>query len=246
MKQLILILLFFCSVQSFAQTADELLQLMDNVISAPNDKQALVEIIVTKNSGKEKAREATLKQKGVYKRLYRYTKPEKQAGITTLALPDDKMWLYMPAFSKPIKISLLSKSQAFTGTDFSYEDMSGKPYSERYTPRLLKQIDSDTYQLQLTPKEDHKSKYSKILLHLNKKHHYPVKMEYYNKSDVFFKEAIYTYAQQDGYWFAQEVLMQNLKNDHSTQIIMKEVKFDQGLSDDEFLVENMIIDLPPE
>ena len=148
----------------------------------------------------------------------------------------------MPAFAKPIKISLLSKSQAFTGTDFSYEDMSGKPYNERYTPRLLKQIDAETYQIQLTPKEDNKSKYSKILLHLNKKHHYPVKMEYYNKSDVFFKEAIYTYAKQDGYWFAQEVLMQDVRKSSSTQIVMKEVLFDQGLSDDEFLVENMILE----
>ena len=114
----ILLFIFILSPSAEAQSASELLTSMDNLISAPQDKEANVKMVLRDKSGKEKVREAILIQKGRYKKLYRYTQPEKQAGIATLSLPDDKMWMYMPAFGKPIKISLLSKSQAFTGTDF--------------------------------------------------------------------------------------------------------------------------------
>lgn len=221
-----------------AQNADELLQNMDKLMSAPKDKQAIVKMVLTNKAGKEKIREAVLKQKGMYKKLYRYTKPEKKAGISTLSLPNDIMWLYMPAFEKPIKISLLSKSQAFTGTDFSYEDMSGIPYSERYTPKLGKSNDPDVYLLELVPKSK-RLKYSKIILYLDKVQNYPIKMEYFNKNNLFDKVATYKYAKKGKYWYAEEVLMVDVKKEHSTGIFLTDVKFDQGLADEEFLVENL-------
>ena len=235
---IIVIMLIFGVKVSVTQNADSLLQYMDNLMSAPKDKQATVKIILTKKSGKEKIREAMMKQKGRDKKLYRYTKPEKQAGISTLSLPGDVMWLYLPAIGKPTKISLLSKNQAFTGTDFSYEDMESRSYSERYTPALLESSDPENYILELIPISK-KSKYSKIVLYLNKTHNYPVKMEYYNNRDIYFKVATYKYAKQGKYWYAEEVLMTDLKKAHSTGILMTDVKFDQGLSDDEFRVENL-------
>lgn len=234
--------IFFVFIFGFsilkAQTAEKLLKNMDDLMSAPKDKQATVKIILTDKTGKEKIREASLKQKGKYKKLYRYTKPEKHAGIATLSLPDNKLWLYMPAFKKPIKISLLSKSQAFTGTDFSYEDMSGNSYSERYTPKIANSNNPEIYLLELTPKSN-KSKYSKILLYLDKTHFYPVKMEYFNKSSKYSKVATYKYAKHGKYWYAEEVLMTDIKKNHSTGIIMTDIKFDQGIADEEFLVENL-------
>lgn len=229
--------LFGCFILQ-AQTAEKYLENLDNLMSAPTDKQATVQIILKDKSGKEKIREASLKQKGKYKKLYRYTKPEKQAGIATLSLPDDKLWLYMPAFKKPIKISLLSKSQAFTGTDFSYEDMSGKSYSERYSPKLIDSNNPEIYLLELTPKTN-KSKYSKILLYQNKTHFYPVKMEYFNKNSKYSKVATYKYAKHGKYWYAKEILMTDVKKEHSTGIIMTNIQFDQGIADEEFLVENL-------
>jgi outer membrane lipoprotein-sorting protein len=233
-------LIFFAMVggDSMAQTAVTLLQKMDDLMSAPKDKQGIVEITLTNKSEKEKVREAIMMQKGKDKKLYRYTKPENQAGIATLSLPDDVMWLYMPAFGKPKKISLLAKSQSFTGTDFSYEDMDSKTYSERYDPTLMQSDSEDAYVLELKPKSD-KSKYSKIVLTLNKKYYYPVKMDYYDKNETLFKTATYIYKQSGPYWYAQEILMTDFKQDHSTQILMKDVKFDQGLTDEDFSVEKL-------
>ncbi len=212
---------------------------MDDLMLAPKDKQANVKIILTKiESDKQKVREAILMQKGRDKKLYRYTAPESQAGIASLSLPDNVTWLYMPAFGKPTKISLLAKSQAFTGTDFSYEDMDSRPFAERFTPKLLPSDDPNIYRLELIPKSD-KSKYSKVILSLNKENYYPEKLEYFDTKGRKFKEAVYDYKKSGKYWYAAKVKMTDLKKEHSTEIIMTDVKFDQGIPDDVFTVENL-------
>jgi outer membrane lipoprotein-sorting protein len=233
-----IVIIFFNYSPLNAQSANALLQNMDFLIAAPKDKEASVLMVITDKSGNEKKREASLKQKGKFKKLYRYTKPEKQAGIATLSLPDDLIWLYMPAFGKAIRISLLSKSQAFTGTDFSQEDMSGIPYSDRYDPIIINANDPDFYTLELTPKSK-KTKYSKIILTMDKTNYYPIKMEFFNKSNNYFKLATYKYKKQDNYWYAKEVIMTSVLKKHSTSILLTDVKFDQGIDDDVFTVENL-------
>jgi outer membrane lipoprotein-sorting protein len=234
-----IILFFLINIQTNAQNADSLLRKMDELMSAPKDRVATMEMIVTSKNDKETIREAQMKQKGKDRKFYRYTKPEKQAGVSTLSLPGDEMWLFMPAFDEPVKITLLSKSQAFTGTDFSYEDMDSRSYSEKYAPTLIKSDDPKYYKLELVPRSK-KSNYSKILVTLEKVNHYPIKMEYFDGKGNFFKEATYQYARQGKYWYAKEVLMEDLKKGSSTKIVMKDMKFDQGLSDDEFTLEKMM------
>ena len=238
MKKIILIIAaIVLSISGYSQDAHNLLAKLDNIMFAPKDKQGKVAIILVDKNGEEKAREAEMFQKGRDKKLYRYTKPEKQAGIATLSLPDGVMWLYMPAFGNPKKVTLLAKSQAFTGTDFSYEDMATEPWSDRFYPRLVETRD-DAYILELTPRGE-KSSYSKVIVTQNKENFYPIMMEYYDKGGKKFKEATYTYEKIGKYWNAAEVIMTNLKKQHSTKIQLKDVVFDQGLSDELFTVENL-------
>ena len=237
MKNILLLAFFMLSIIPLnAQDADSILAEMDNIMYSPKDKSGKVSIILVDKDGNEKVREADMFQKGSDKKLYRYTKPESQAGIATLSLPEGVMWLSMPAFEKPKKISLLSRSQAFTGTDFSYEDMATTTYSERFTPKVLDEGKND-YVLELKPKSN-KSKYSKIILRVDKKG-YAIWMKYYNSQGRNFKEATYTYEKIGKYWNASEVIMKDFDKKHSTIIQLKDMKFDQGLSDDLFLVEKM-------
>lgn len=220
-----------------AQDAASILAKMDKIIFSPKDKQGKVTIVLTDRAGKEKVREATMLQKGRDKKLYRYTKPESQAGIATLSLSNDVMWLYMPAFAKPKKISMLAKDQSFTGTDFSYEDMVTTPYSDRYTPTLLSS-EGSIYLLKLIPKSG-KSNYSKVFVKIDKENGYPVSMEFFNRMDKKFKESNYKYEKVGAYWNAAEVIMKDYEKNHTTKILLQDVKFDQGLSDDLFLVERL-------
>jgi outer membrane lipoprotein-sorting protein len=234
---LFLILVSAVVTKASGQDAAAILYKMDQIGFSPKDKQGKVAIILIDKSGKEKAREAMMYQKGPDKKLYRYTKPESQAGIATLTLPNSVMWLYMPAFGKPKKISMLTKDSAFNNTDFSYEDMATTPFADRFIPELV-ETRADVFILILQPKAD-KSNYSKILVRVNKIHGYAEFMEYYDVTGKKFKEATYSYEKVGQYWNAKEVVMKDLEKNHSTKILITDVKFNQGLSDDLFLVEKM-------
>jgi len=235
---LLFILLAVATVpDALSQDAESILRNMDKIIFAPKDRQGKVTIIVTDRTGKEKIREASMLQKGPDRKLYRYTKPESQAGIATLSLPNDVMWLYMPAFGKPKKISILADSQAFNNTDFTLEDMATSRYSDRYTPELL-QSDDTSYVLNLVPKAS-KSNYSKIVVRVSKLYGYAESMDYYNRKGKKFKEQTYSYEKIGQYWNSYEIIMKDLEKNHTTKILLSDMKFDQGLSDDLFLVQNM-------
>ncbi len=64
-------------------------------------------------------------------------------------------------------------------------------------------------------------------------------MEYYNKKGENFKTATYKYKKSGSYWYAEEVFMNDFKKEHSTLIYLRDIKFDQGLKDDDFTVEKM-------
>jgi len=238
MKIILFFALIFAGIQfASAQDAQAILAAMDKVMFSSKDKSGKVTIILTEKDGSEKVREAEMFQKGPDKKLYRYTKPESQAGIATLSLPDGVMWMAMPAFEKPKRISMLSKSQSFTGTDFSYEDMATTPYCDRFTSKITS-TGADDYLLDLIPISG-KSNYSKIILRVNKTNGYPIWMKFYNLQGRMFKEATYTYEKIGKYWNAKEVVMKDLEKNHSTTIRLSDIKFDQGLSDDIFKVENL-------
>lgn len=238
-RSLLLLLIFIPGITiTQAQDGTDLLKKMDQVIFAPKDKQAQVKINVSGGKKDDKIREAILMQKGADKKIYRYTIPESQAGVATLSLPGDIMWLYMPAFEKPKKISLLAKSQAFTGTDFAYEDIPVQTYSDRYTPEFLK-VEGNTYLLELIPL-DNKSNYSRLIVAIDQQNHYPVRIEYFDKKGAKQKIAKYKYIKTGNYWNAEEVTMTDLKKSSQTSIMMTNVKFDQGLPDDLFTVDNFM------
>lgn len=220
------------------QDATGLLQKMDDIMFPSVDKQGNIQIILTDKNGAEKLREAAFKQNPEGKKLYQYTKPESQAGIATLSLPDGVMWMYMPAFGKPKKITMLAKSQAFTGTDFAYEDMAMQPYSERYTPKMLESEGGIYNVIELTPNSD-KSNYSKIIVSLDKANFYPIRMEYFDKGNNKRKEANYKYQKVGKYWNAEKVVMTDLKKQHSTTIVLSEVIFDSNIPDEAFAVESL-------
>ena len=220
-----------------AQDANAILKKMDNVMYSPKDMTGKTKIVLIDKAGKEKIREANIIQKGNDKRIFRFTAPSSQAGIAVLSLPNDIMYLYMPAFGKERRISSSVKSQKFAGTDFSYDDMESKPYSDKYTPKLIK-TEGDVYVLELKPKSP-KSAYSKLIVKVHKTNYYPITMEYYDKGSKKIKEANYKFKKIGNYWNAEEIVMTDLKKNHKTKMIMSNVKYDQGLTDDEFTVRKL-------
>ncbi len=237
--KLLVLLGVICFSTAFvqAQDAKTILQKVDDVIYAPKDSKRNIKMIIINKNGKEKEREAISLQKGTDKNLFRFTSPASQNGISTLSLPNDVMYLYLPAFGKERRISSSVKNQKFAGTDLSYDDMEAKRYSEKYTPKLLT-TETDAFVLELIPISK-KTDYSKLMMTVNKTNYCPIEVKYYDRRGQEMKIATFKFEKIGEYWNTKEILMRDLKAKSSTQIITSDVQFDTGLSDDEFTVRKL-------
>lgn len=223
-------------VSLWSQDAGSILVKMDEVMFSPKDMTGKMKVVMTDKNGKQETREATIQQKGTDMRLFRFTSPASQAGISVLSLPDDVMYLYLPAYGRERRIASSAKNQNFAGTDFSYDDMESKSYSAKYTPKLLNSENS-AYLLVLTPKAA--SDYSKIEVKINKMDYYPESMEFYDRGNNKVKTAKYTFSKIGKYWNASEVEMTNLKTGRKTSMQMSDITYDTGLTADDFTVRKL-------
>ncbi|MBT3303060.1 MAG: outer membrane lipoprotein-sorting protein [Bacteroidetes bacterium] len=222
-----------------AQTAEDILKKHDAVTFAPKDQQTELTISVIDKKGNTKTRKASMLQKGRNMRLTRFTYPASQAGIGFLSLPNDIMYIYLPAYGKERRIASHVKNQTFAGTDFSYDDMESVPLSDKYNAKLIKTTDT-YYYLELIPINPKKSEYSKAILVINKSNYTGKQTTYYNKGGVMFKQLKSVVEKQGQYWVAISAEMNNLLKNHKTTMNITKAVFDSGLSDDEFTVRKLV------
>lgn len=218
------------------QDAATILRKMDETMFSPKDMTGTMKVVMTTTNGRQETREATLQQKGTDKRMFRFTAPASQAGISILSLPDDVMYLYLPAYGRERRIASSARNQNFAGTDFSYDDMESKSYSAKYTPKLLS-ADGPSFVIELTPKAA--SDYSRIVVNVNKNDFYPESMEFYDRGNNKIKTAQYTFTKVGKYWNSSDVEMTNLKTGRKTSMQMSDIKYDTGLTDDDFTVRKL-------
>lgn len=227
------------SVAEESLNAEGILRKVDEVLSAPKDLSALMKINIVNKNGDVKNREVQMYQKGGNKRQVKVLSPADQKGIGFLSLPDDVLYVYLPAYKKTRRIAAHIKNQKFVGTDFTYEDLEAKKYSEKWQAEVLK-TEGDFYILELIPKSGYVSEYARINLYVRKEDFFPVKSEFFNKKGEMIKKMeIIKTEKIKGYIIPQNYLMQDLRSGNRTEMVMEEVKVDTGLKDDIFTERNL-------
>ncbi|MFA5859764.1 MAG: outer membrane lipoprotein-sorting protein [Elusimicrobiota bacterium] len=215
-------------------TGPQVLSKLDSASGSPKDQEQQAKIIIIDKDGKEKSRETLMFQKGNEKRLVRFLSPADQKGIGFLSLPNDMMYIYLPAFKKTRRIASHVKNTKFAGTDFTYEDMEAKTYSEKWDSEVI-QTDDKSYVLKLTPKKGTVSDYSKLVMTVDKTNFYVLKIEHYDKAGTMTKTLTRTEFEKVGnYWIANASVMEDHKNKHKTKMVVSNTKVDAGISDDVF------------
>ncbi len=230
-----LLTIVFWQLQLNAQTAQEIVNEMDEVATSAMDQMADLKITLIDKSGKESIRTATLKRKGNDKMLFRFTSPAAQAGISILSLPDEVMYLYLPAYAKERRINASTKGQKFAGTDFCYEDMEVATIGEKYTPKIIEENER-TWKLEMTPKAEIRTVYSKLIIEVNKNNYYASGIEFFHKKSglIIKKLTNHQIEKIDGHWIATKTEMIDLKSNHKTIMEMTSIKFNNGFANDEF------------
>lgn len=230
----ILIFNFLIFPQDTKLTPFQILEKVDDTLNAPKDKDAKIKLTIIDRKGRKEEREMIMLQKGSNKRLVKFISPAEHRGIGFLSLPNEVMYLYLPAFAKTRRIASHVKNTKFAGTDFTYEDMEAKRYSESWAPELIRTEDNQ-YVLLLKPKPDTKTQYSKIVMWVRSENFYPSKVELYDKGERLYKILTMEKVEKIGnYWVSKELQMEDLKEGRKTVMETIEIKLDSNLSDEIF------------
>ena len=231
MKRLILLALaaVITSVPLFALTGQDVLDKMEAILTAPKDMETYYEMSLG-SIGKDNPEVRTLKiwTMGKEKRVVKFITPSAINNIGVLALGDDEMYVYLPAYQKSRRIQGNMRDSDFQGTDFSYREMGSYNYSKDYDSSLDKEDDT-TYALSLKKKSGSDAPYDKLLIIVDKSNYLPKTMEMYT-GNVKKKVLTVVEAEKVGnYWTFKKIRMENVVNKHFTEVVMKDTKFDQDL-----------------
>ena len=151
---------------------------------------------------------------------------------------DDDRWVFIPAVNMIRRIAARDSRSSFVGSDFSYEDVSGRDVGAD-THMLLREekLDNATcYVIQSTPIAP--ADFSKKLSWIDKSSFLPLKEEYYDAQNqlarVFTVDRIEAVSGKSAYPTATKRTMKNVQSGHRTEVVFENVAYDVGIEADVF------------
>lgn len=143
---------------------------------------------------------------------------------------DDDRWLYLPALDLVKRIAATDKRTSFVGSDFFYEDVSGRRIDDD-THELVKTTDN-YYVLKNTPKDPGVVQFAYFTMHIHKRTFVPVQVEYYDKSGNKYRIAKALKVDTiQGYPTVTQASMENLQTGSQTVMQYNDVRYDVGLDE---------------
>lgn len=209
-----------------------------------NDASLEMDMTLIDKKGRKRQRKLIIIRKdfeGNDKLRLKFTYPKDIKGTSFLVWEhtgrDNERFLYLPALGRIRRIATREKNENFAGTDFSYEDISGRKL-EDYMYELIEEEtfyeEKNCYLLGSYPKEKD-SRYPKIVSCVRKDNFVVIKGEYYNKKGELEKTyKVLNLKTIDGIWTVLEHSMENHKTRHKTFITVKEVQYNRGIPDRRF------------
>jgi len=143
---------------------------------------------------------------------------------------NDDRWLWLPALNLKKRIAPGDKRTSFVGSDFLYEDVSGRG-TEEDTHELVETTPSD-YVIKNTPKKADEVEFSSYTVWIDKQTFLPRKAEYLDKNGKLYRKVEATRVETvDGHPTVVESIASDLNAGTSTVNTFTEVKYDIGLSE---------------
>ena len=212
---------------------------------AADDGVADVTMTIIDKKGKERLREFTMLRldevDGGNQMYYTYFKKPSDVSRLTFMVhknPDgnDARWIYVPSVDLIKPISADDKNSSFVGSDFSYEDVSGRHWTlDNHTLKGDSTIDGKAaYVIESIPKEAYKA-FAKKVSFIDKETFMPLREEYFNKKDKLVK--IFTADKIDvidGITTVTLRSMQDVKKNRKTTVDFSRITYNRGLKADMF------------
>lgn len=206
-----------------------------------DDGKAKVKMIITDRQGQIRQREFIILRKDVEnggdQNYYVYfLKPadvrkmvfmvHKHADIDK----DDDRWLYLPGLDLVKRIAASDKRTSFVGSDFLYEDVSGRSLEED-THELAEATD-ELFVIKNTPKQPETVEFSYYNVEINRENFIPMKMEYYDKMGQPYRIIqTVTIEEIQGFPTVVKSVVSDLKTGSRTEMEFSDVEYDINLKD---------------
>ncbi len=154
---------------------------------------------------------------------------------------DDDRWLYMPSLDLVKRIAAGDKRTSFVGSDFLYEDISGR--SPKDDSHELIETTEKYYVIKNTPIKPDTVEFAHYTAYIDKKNFLPMKMEFFKEDGRVYRvieslqvDAIE--AEQNGqtvtYPTVTVSVAKNLESGGMTKMTVSDVHYNVGISDDIF------------
>ncbi len=234
MKNILIFIVMFTSGLSLsAQTADQILDRIDQNMSSEN-RIFESEMII---HGRRNSRTISSKSYNVgdKKSFTEYLSPAREQGTKMLKL-ENALWIYSPSTDRIIQISGHMLRQSVMGSDLSYEDMmDDRKLTDIYEAKISgneKIEDRDVFVLELEAIVDDAA-YQSQKIWVDAERYVPLKQEMYAKSGQLLKRTtLFDIVKVQGRWFPMRMIYKDmLKDGEGTEFKINNVKFDQDIPD---------------
>ncbi|KAA3604389.1 MAG: outer membrane lipoprotein-sorting protein [Calditrichaeota bacterium] len=231
---------------AFAQNAEEIMMKSHlNYYYAENDGKAKVKMVLTNKRGKERVREFVMlrldKEEGGKQFYYTYFEQPSDVKRTTFMVwknvgEDDSRWIYVPAIDLVKEIAAADKGSSFVGSDFSYEDVSGRHWTSDIHEVLREESveGKDAFVVKSVAKEG-KPAFAYTITWVDKVDLLPLKIEFYDKKDKLEKVFRAVKIEEiNGVKTVTHRQMEDVKKKHTTDIFFESIDYNVGLTEDIF------------
>ncbi|MDH7598662.1 MAG: outer membrane lipoprotein-sorting protein [Sedimentisphaerales bacterium] len=207
-----------------------------------DDGRARVTMTITDKQGRKKTRQFVILRKDIKDgadQMYfvYFQSPSEVRRMAYLVHKhvdkDDDRWLYLPALGLERRIAAGDKRTSFVGSDFMYEDVSGR--SLREDVHELADANERFYKIKNTPKDPQGVEFSYYLVGIDKSTFVPVRMQYYDKAGKPYRviEALKIERIQDFPTVVRSVA-RDLVTGSQTEMEFSDIRYNIGLSDEVF------------
>ncbi|MFC3150293.1 outer membrane lipoprotein-sorting protein [Litoribrevibacter euphylliae] len=233
----------------YAQTAEEkglaIAQEADRRNTGWQDSAASMTMILRNKRGDETSRELSVKALEVAddgdKSLTVFNSPRDVKGTALLSFSHkvdaDDQWLYLPKLGRVKRIASRNKSGPFMGSEFAFEDMTPQEV-EKYTYKFIKEEELNGQKCFVVERYpvDKYSGYTKQLAWVDQEEYRTLKVEFYDRKKSLLKTLTASEWKEylDQYWRPHSSTMINHQTGKSTDLVMSDFTFKNGLDDGDF------------
>jgi outer membrane lipoprotein-sorting protein len=208
------------------------------------DGKASVKMIVTNKKKQKRQHEFNILRKDAtdgddQKYFVYFKKPPDVRRMTYMVhkhadpKKDDDRWLFLPALSLVKRIAASDKRTSFVGSDFLYEDVSGRSLEED-THELIETTDK-LYVVKNVPKQPDSVEFSYFNVAIDRKTFVPMKMEFFDKDGKLYRTIESTKVETiQGFPTVVKSVVSNLKTGSKTEMEFNNIKYNLKLKDSLF------------